>query len=107
MRAVLLSDVRTAARALRAVPAPQRAALCARLFLEADWADRHTRRLGRVHPLWGNGTLLAAAGARRLAPPGRFDDAEDCACFQMVVTALLEKCTSTSCKQGLHAHMGN
>lgn len=106
MRAVLLSDIREAARALRAAPAPRRVALCARLLREADWADRHTRRLGRVHPLWGNGTLLGAARARRLAPVGRFDDPEYCACFQMVVTAVLEKCAGRSCKRGLHAHMG-
>lgn len=106
MRAVLLSDVVAAARALRAAPAPRRADLCARLFREADWADRHTRRLGRIHPLWGNGTLLGAAQARRLAPVGTFNDLEYCACFQMVIAGVIKKTMTRSCKAGLHAHMG-
>tara|TARA_R110002110_G_scaffold194901_20_gene404124 strand:- start:1175 stop:1465 length:291 start_codon:yes stop_codon:yes gene_type:complete len=91
MRRVLGSDVTAAARALRAVPSERRAALCARLFQEADWADRYTRRLGRVHVLWGNGTLMAAACARRLAAEQDFADTEYCDCFHMVISALVER----------------
>ncbi|APE43808.1 hypothetical protein BOO69_10580 [Sulfitobacter alexandrii] len=106
MRAVLLSDVIAAARALRGVPASGRAVVCARMLREAHWADRHTRRLGKVHAAWGNGTLKAAAEAYGPVGAGRFDDPEFCECLQMVAAALAEKCRAHSCKRGLHAHMG-
>jgi hypothetical protein len=32
------------------------------LIWQAKTADRYRRRLGRPHPAWGNGSLLAAAG---------------------------------------------
>jgi hypothetical protein len=98
MRTVLASDVTAAARALLAVPEARRMSLCTRMLQEADWADRYTRRMGQQHVLWGNGTLLAAARVRRLAPERDFGDREYCACFQMVVEALLQKQAGAACK---------
>ncbi|MBD3662940.1 hypothetical protein [Sulfitobacter aestuariivivens] len=89
MRSVRHSDVVTAARALLAVPAARRGALCGRILREADWADRFTRRLGKPHPLWGNGTLLAAARQYMLAPEPTFDDWAYCSAFEMVLTQLM------------------
>ncbi|QFT59662.1 hypothetical protein FIU94_12580 [Sulfitobacter sp. THAF37] len=106
MRAVLLSDLLAAARALRAAPCDRRAVLCARLLREADWADRYVGRLGRLHPLWGNGTLKAAAEARGRGQAAGLDDPEFRLCLQMVLAALGEKCAAHSCKRSLHAHMG-
>ena len=105
MRTVLSSDVSGAARALLEVPEERRAALCARMLQEADWADRYTRRLGRVHVLWGNGTLLGAARARRLAPERDFGDREYCACFHMVIEALMQNRAGRACNRGFHDHI--
>ncbi|OOY12605.1 hypothetical protein BMG00_01780 [Thioclava marina] len=35
-----------------------------RLFDEAHAADLYRKRLGRLHPIWGDGTLMAAALGR-------------------------------------------
>lgn len=61
MRAVLWSDRRAVLRVACAAPPENRRQICQRIFWAADLADRYTRRLGRPHPIWGNGTVLAAA----------------------------------------------
>lgn len=91
MRRVLYGDVSNAARVLLRVPEAARARLCARLLAEAEYADRHMRRTGRAHPLWGNGSLMAAARKRMLAPEPGFDDPDYCACFEMVLQALIRR----------------
>ncbi|MFD2739868.1 hypothetical protein ACFSUD_09830 [Sulfitobacter aestuarii] len=88
MRAVLHSDLIAAARALLLVPRDERPALCETMLREADWADRFTRRLGRMHPLWGNGTLLAAARRRDWADEPRVNQPDYCACLLLVLQAL-------------------
>ncbi|WGW02523.1 DUF7742 family protein [Tropicibacter oceani] len=92
MRPVLPGDVSAAARALLAVPASARGGLARRLVLQADAADRYRRRLGKAHPFWGNGTLMAAAlgrGAARDEP--RLDDPDYAECFIAVLNALLDR----------------
>ena len=88
MRPVLHSDVIAAARAVLAAPVALRASTCTRLIQEADWADRFTRRLGKPHPLWGNGTLFAAAKRYKLASEPTFDDPAYCSAFEMVMSQL-------------------
>ncbi|PKP75670.1 MAG: hypothetical protein CVT84_01800 [Alphaproteobacteria bacterium HGW-Alphaproteobacteria-6] len=61
MRTITHGDVVAAARAIAAVPAGRRAENLRRLLDKADAADRFRKRHGRAHPLWGNGTLMAAA----------------------------------------------
>lgn len=90
MRPLLHGDVSSAARALYAVPVSAREGLCARLIREAEAADAHLRRTGRVHPLWGNGSLMSAAHKRRLADEPGFDDPGYCQCFETVLRALVE-----------------
>ncbi len=68
MRAVLMGDVIAAARVLAPWPAPCRAKLLWRMTQEATRADAHRHRTGRMHPIWGDGSLMAAA-LRRSAPP--------------------------------------
>ena len=68
MQPLVIGDVLAAARALLAVPPGRRAALCLRLYAEAERADAHRRRTGRPHPRWGDGSLMGAALRRR--PPG-------------------------------------
>jgi hypothetical protein len=90
MRPVMHGDVGNAARALLAVAADQRADLCQRLIGEAEAADRHMRRTGRLHPLWGNGSLMSAARRRVLADETGFDDPAYCQCFETVLRALVK-----------------
>ncbi|MEX0320097.1 MAG: hypothetical protein AB3N21_19235 [Ruegeria sp.] len=85
MRPVLHGDVSSAARALLYAPPAQRDRLCRRLVVEAEIADRHVAATGRLHPLYGNGSLMAAARKRMLADEPGFDDPNYCACFEMVL----------------------
>lgn len=89
MRPLLHGDVSNAARALLAAPGSCRADLCRRMIAEAEAADAHRERTGRLHPLWGNGSLMAAARRRALADEPGFDDAEYCECFEMVLRELI------------------
>lgn len=61
MRQVLLGDVVAAARALMDLPPSERAAAIARMIDQAHCADKFTKRTGRPHKCWGNGSLMAAA----------------------------------------------
>ena len=94
MRPVLHGDVSNAARVLLNVQQMLRADLCARMIQEADAADAFARREGRLHPLWGNGSLMSAARKRILADEPSFDDADYCACFELVLRGLIDRCAS-------------
>lgn len=61
MRAVHLSDLVVATRVLCGVHPFLRAERAARMLAKAHAADKLRRRLGHGHPLWGDGTLAAAA----------------------------------------------
>lgn len=65
MRPAGLDDLWAAARVLHGVTAPARPAAMAALLTRAEAADRYRKRLGRAHPGWGDGTLMAAALATR------------------------------------------
>ena len=88
MRAVLQSDVVSVARVLLRHPADEREALAAELIRRADAADRYARRLGKCHPDWGNGTLLAAAHKAPLAPERAWNDPAFLHCLQCALEAL-------------------
>ena len=88
MRPVLHSDVIAAARALLAVPVALQESTCTRLLREAEWADRFTRRLGKPHPFWGNGTLLGAARGHKWGAEPTFDDPAYCTAFEVVLSQL-------------------
>lgn len=103
MRRVLHGDVTSLARVLLRVPPGRRAALCARVLQEADWADRHVRRLGRVHPLWGDGTLMSAARKRALADEPELSDPAYCSCLELVFATLARwRAEAPSGGQGAH-----
>lgn len=91
MRRLLHDDVCSAARVLRRCPPDQRARLCERMIAEAEAADAYMKRFGRVHPLWGNGSLSAAARKRMLAPDAGFSDPEHCLCFDLVLQRLIRR----------------
>ncbi|WP_232825347.1 DUF7742 family protein [Albibacillus kandeliae] len=88
MRPLYHGDIASAARALLAVPAGERTDLAERLVTEARLADRHVRRTGRLHPDWGNGSLMGAAHKQPMAPEPGFDCADYVACWVEVLTCL-------------------
>ncbi len=59
------------------------------MVAEAELADRHVQRTGRLHPLYGNGSLMTAARTRVLADEPGFDDLDYCQCFEMVLRQLI------------------
>ena len=68
MRPVLHGDIVAAARALYRLESTARGAELDRMFRHAAWADTYRKRTGRVHPVWGDGSLMAVALGRD-APP--------------------------------------
>ena len=101
MREVHVSDLTMAARFLLTVPSHARADVCAQLLIEADWADKFVKRLGRPHKIWGNGTLMAAARARKLLPERALSDTDYMQCFMMVLDGLQRHRAAKACKSGL------
>ncbi|PYE85726.1 hypothetical protein [Pseudoroseicyclus aestuarii] len=90
MRPLLPGDMDQAVRALLAVPEARRAALAGRLILRAHAADKWRKRLRRPHPLWGDGSLMAASmRAPQAGWRGRFD-ADWCAALAVLLAALAE-----------------
>ena len=89
MRPVLHGDISAAARALLTAPQAERDRLCSRMIQEAEMADRHVGQTGRLHPLFGNGSLMAVARNRRLADEPSFDDLQYCQCFETVLRHLI------------------
>jgi hypothetical protein len=73
MRPVDQGDIAAAARAVMHLAATERMTRLERLFAVAHAADIYRKRTGRVHRLWGNGTLYAAAFAGCQALPPRSD----------------------------------
>ena len=99
MRAVLYSDLIAAARALGACEPDARGSFCVRMLCEADWADRYARRLGRVHPRWGDGTLAGAAGRYLKVPAVAVNDPDHLACLLLVLQTLEGKRRRSTCLQ--------
>ena len=90
MRPVLHGDVSDAARALLSAPRGMRRRLCRRMIAEAEAADSHRLRTGRLHPVWGNGSLMSAARKRRLPPEPNLDDLDYCHCMETVLACLID-----------------
>lgn len=91
MRPILHGDVTAAARVLLIAPREDRDRLCARMICEAELADKHVGQTGRLHPLFGNGSLMAAARNRQLAEEPSFDNLQFCQCFELVLRHLIER----------------
>lgn len=90
MRPVLHGDVSAAARALLNAPPADREQLCIRMINEAQLADAHVGQTGRLHPLFGNGSLMASARNWQLAEEPNFDDLQYCQCFELVLRCLVQ-----------------
>lgn len=98
MRPVLIGDVQAAALALAALPVAARDAALDRMFARAAAADRFRKRLGRVHPAWGDGTLAAAA---RAGAGGRGAAAEAFLCDPRYLDGLLRVLGRLAARRGI------
>lgn len=95
MRPIQHGDLSTAARALLTVPAPDRAGVMDLMLQQAEAADRYRKKLGKTHPRWGNGTLMAVALAQPIPNEPRLDDLNYLQCQRDVLTALIAHRTIT------------
>ncbi|MFT5626597.1 MAG: hypothetical protein ACI9PY_001275 [Ascidiaceihabitans sp.] len=93
MRPVLHSDLTAAARVLLLEPEIKRSEIVSKMMQEAQYADRYTRRLGKPHPQWGNGTLAAAAQKYVMADEPSMDSSEYCKCLTLVLGSLVARRT--------------
>lgn len=107
MREVHASDMVAVARFLLSVPPFARDRVCADLLTKTDFADKFTKRLGKPHELWGNGTLMAAVWGQELRPERSFSDREYTACFVTTLDCLARHRAAKACKSRLHAHIKN
>lgn len=89
MRPVLHGDVIAAARVLLGLPEPFRVPVLRRLFHQADLAERYWRAKGKLHPLYGDGSLMSASHMRRLVAEPSLQDDEYCTCIITVFAELL------------------
>lgn len=85
MRPLHHGDIACAARALLGLAPGLRRRACWRMIAEAEAAHAHMRRTGRLHPIWGNGALMASARRRPLPPEPDFDHADYRRCWRMVL----------------------
>jgi hypothetical protein len=74
MRQILIGDVLAAAEALSQVQHEDRANTITRLIEEAHAAHSYHKRLGRPHPCWGNGSLMARVMATCRRESQSFND---------------------------------
>lgn len=88
MRPVLHGDIADVARALLGVSPERRAQSCRDMINEADTADRFVQTHKRMHPMWGNGSLMSAARMRVLSSEPDFDDQDYCDCVALVLAEL-------------------
>lgn len=89
MRPVLHGDMTAAARALLCFPEKRRVGVFNRMLTEAEAADKYRKSTGRCHPLWGNGSLMAAANTRPQAAEPFLDDLEYCSILALAFEGLL------------------
>lgn len=89
MRPVLHGDVVAAARALLNVAEADRRVVMQQMLERACVADLYYKRIGRGHPVWGNGSLMAVAMSYDLAPEPFLDDPAYCSSWVVVFEGLI------------------
>jgi len=90
MRPVLHTDITAVAKTLLSIPENLRAERFYRMLVQAEAADAYRKRFGRWHPVWGNGSLLAAAAPATAGAEPFLDDPEYCGCLAMIFEALVQ-----------------
>ena len=91
MRPVTHGDVVAAARVLYSYGEAERPEMIERMLRQARRADRFRAETGRVHPFWGDGSLMSAA--LQMDPPAEpaLADEDYCACLAQVFEALINR----------------
>lgn len=89
MREITQGDLRLAARVLLGRSEGAWPALMAEMLAEAHHADRYRKVFGRVHPRFGNGTLMAVAFARAPVPEPPAGDMRYLEALRAVIEAVL------------------
>ena len=77
--------------ALLRVAPDARTGLLGRILAEAETADAYRRETGRLHPLWGNGSLMGAALGHARAREPSLDSPDYAACMVLVFEALVAR----------------
>ncbi|WP_428543182.1 hypothetical protein [Profundibacter sp.] len=90
MRPVLHGDVVAAALVLLRVPVSACPEVMRDMLEQAAAADLYRKRLGKGHPEWGNGSLMAVAMRRERAGEPFLDDPDYCRCLIAAFSTLLE-----------------
>ena len=89
MRPILDGDLEAATRAVLHLPDGARAGAVRQLLDRASAADTYRKRMGRAHPLWGNGSLMAAARRGPLPPRPHPGDLRYCRALAEVLEAVI------------------
>lgn len=105
MRPVTLGDLAAAARVLLAQPEGLRPAAMAALIARAEAADLLRRTEGRHHPVYGNGTLMAAALAHPRADPLHPGAVDYLSCLALATEAALSQARGAG-KSAAKAYLG-
>jgi hypothetical protein len=93
MRSIGLADIEVAARVLMCVPSAQQANVIRQLLSDAHVADKYRKRLRRMHPQFGTGSLMSAAQAHPCAKRFETIGDDEISVFQIIFNALEEKAT--------------
>ncbi len=102
MRPFVHEDLVAAARRLLSVAPPLRRRRLLLMLAQAEAAHRHLRRSGRVHRLWGNGSLADVAQMARLPPEPELGDSDYLRCLLLVLEeALARRDEATAGERGL------
>ncbi|PZX57175.1 serine O-acetyltransferase [Cereibacter changlensis] len=88
MRTVLLAELVTVARVLMALPEAERGPFLQRLLYRAHAAHQVSKRLGRPHPAWGDGSLSAAVAGLPRRREAFATDPDYLAALGLVIAAL-------------------
>lgn len=91
MRPVLAPDLICAARAVMAAPRNAQVSMAQALLFQAETADWHRRRFGEAHPLFGDGTLAAAARHAPMEDERALCDGEMAAAMITVLRTVLQR----------------
>jgi len=106
MRAVGITDLHHAALAVLAVAGPKRAQFSIDLLWRAHVADKYVKKLRKIHPLWGDGSLRAAALQAAKTPQNNLYHRDYSAAMAVVLRAIAQRRAARlpfcEPKRGLH-----
>ena len=88
MRPVLHGDLTALARTLLPVPVVSLSQLYHYILSQAHSADCYRKRFNRPHPIWGNGSLIAAARSTDQQAEPDLANLEYCDCLELVFAGL-------------------